>query len=92
MFTVGKKKTTHPNQPIPLNNWIITSLPVLKYSLDIQGDPLVVETVQSLRTEKWDSAAPGIASSMIECHMTELYYVAAALADDPEMTILSGIY
>lgn len=44
MVTVGKKA--------PPNNWIITSLPVLKYSLDIQGDPLVVETVQSLHTEK----------------------------------------
>lgn len=48
--------------------------------------------VQSLHTEKWDSAAPGIASSMTVCHMTELYYVAAASADDPEMTMLSGIY
>lgn len=48
--------------------------------------------VQNLHTEKWDSAAPGTASSMIECHMTELYYVAASLADDPEMTILSGVY
>lgn len=83
-----KKKQTNP----PLNNWIITSRLVLKYSLDTQEDPLVVETVQNLHTEKWDSAAPGIASSMTECHMTEPDYAAAALADDPEMTILPGTY
>lgn len=44
-----KKKQTNP----PLNNnWIITSHLVLKYSLDTQEDPLVVEMVQSLHTEK----------------------------------------
>lgn len=83
-----KKKQTNP----PLNNWTITSHLVLKYSLDTQEDPLVVEMVQSLHTEKWDSAAPGIASSMTECHMTEPCYVAAALADAPEMTMLPGVY
>lgn len=86
-----KKKTTKQSNP-PVNNWIITSHLVLKYSLDTQEDPRVVERVQSLHTEKWDSAAPGIASSMTECHTTEPCYVAAASADDPEMTILPGIY
>lgn len=43
-----KKKQTNP----PLNNWTITSHLVLKYSLDTQEDPLVVEMVQSLHTEK----------------------------------------
>lgn len=83
-----KKNQTNP----PLNNCIITSHLVLKYSLDTQEDPPAVEMVQSLRTEKWDSAAPGIASSMTECHMTEPYYVVVASADDPEKTILPGIY
>lgn len=86
MVKVKKKpKTTH-------HNWIITSHLVLNYSLGTQEDPLVVEMVQSLHTEKWDSAAPGIASSMTECHMTELCYAAAASADDPEMTIWPGVY
>lgn len=75
-----------------LTDCITTTLAVWEHSPDIQGDPLVVEMVQSLHTEKWDSTAPDTASSMTECHTTGLYYVAAASADDPEMTVWSIIY
>lgn len=86
MATAGEK----PN-PAP-NSCIVTSPPGPNYSPDIPGDPLAVEMAQSLHTEKWDSAAPGIASSMTECHTTELCYAAAASADDPAMATLSGSY